>query len=1165
MKQFILALIVLTSFSLSSNAEQVLVGRAANDAVRGAEVVRFTESSSIPAYIQFRASEQIPFAEWQEWMEHRYFKESKHVGFELIRAEADRLGMVHYRFKQTANGHPITFGTWIVHTMNDMVVSMNGLAYDNVPAVGPALQESQALANALAHVGAETYKWEIPAEELDIKAISNDPNATYFPKGLLEVVNPDVSNRTVDLKLAWKFNIYADQPMSRQDVYVDAVSGAIVFENDLIHHADSNIIAVTGYLDTQNIIADFNGSLFRLRESGRGNGIFTTDLNNGTNGAGVDFTHGDNVWDDNSVDRYATDAHFGAEMTFDFFLSHFNRNSIDNNGFALRSRVHYGTNFANAFWDGQYMTYGDGSSGNLPFTALDIAGHEITHGLTEYSAGLIYQAESGALNESFSDVFAAAIERDALGPNSGEWLLGEDLNFLIRNMSNPNALGDPDTYFGNYWASLTGGDNGGVHTNSGVQNYWFYLLSEGGTGTNDNNDSYSVTAIGIEDAAAVAYRNLTVYLTESSGYADARFYGIQSAVDLFGGCSQEVESTWDAWYAVGVGGPYSQNVVADFEASGTENCDAPFSVSFKNLSYQGETFLWNFGDGNTSTAYEPEHTYQTTGDFTVSLTIASSCPGVSDSLVMVDLISIDPSLPCNFSLPASGGLATTQTSCEGVLYDDGGPAGTYAPNYNATVTIAPTNAVAVSLEFIEFNVEFDGSCQYDYLTIYDGPSTASTVIGKYCDGNPPPTFIHSTGSSITMQFSTDEALEEDGFKIGWECSIPSEAPDADFEADLIETCKGDIQFSDISALGANIPTQWFWDFGDGDTSNVKNPSHTYTSSGVYTVMMVASNAFGSDTVTKTNYINVDKPEAPEGEDVEVCPGDQANLIATSAGEHYWYTSLTGGSPVSVGDTFTTPIVQQSTPYYVEAKVAGPAQSTGAPDNNIGGGAYFNNYQSLYFNVYSDFRLKSVTVYTSLPGDREIIILDQTQTVVKDTLIYIATGEQTLELNWDLEVGTDFQMTVANGSMINLYRNNDGVNYPYEIPGVVSIHRSSAQGDPYSYYYFFYNWQVQDICISDRAMISASVGECTGIEEGETASAYAVFPNPTQGTVNISWNQNAHPGSISIFNAAGSLVDQVSVPAQSLYYNLDLGNLSSGIYLLKGSNGSTPMLERVIVE
>lgn len=1161
MKQFLLSLFVLTTISFTSNAERVLEGRAAYNDVRGAETVRYKDHLSIPAFIKFRENDRIAFSSWEAWMTEHYFEDATHIGFALVGTETDRLGMVHYRFKQTANGHPLYFGTWIVHTLNNEVVSMNGVLFDEVPAYQAGLSEAQALSKALDHVGANSYKWEIPLEEEAVKIIENDPNATYFPQGKLEVINTDLTLREKDLRLAWRFNIYAHEPMSRQDVFVDANSGEIVWTNDLIHHADSNITAVTGYVGTKPITADWTGSQFRLRETGRGNGVQTFNLNNATSGMGSDFFHGDSLWDEASIEKYATDAHYGAEMTYDFFYNHFNRNSINDNGFTLISRVHYGTNYGNAFWNGQVMTYGDGSSGNSPFTAIDIAGHEIAHGLTTFTANLVYADEPGALNESFSDIFGAAVEFDGLGYANGDWLMGEDLGFVIRTMNNPNANGDPDTYEGTYWYVGTG-DNGGVHINSGVQNFWFYLLTEGGSGTNDNGDSYSVTGIGLSDAATVAYRNLVVYLTESSEYEDARYYAIQSAVDIFGPCTQQTESTWDAWYAVGIGDEYSGIITADYAADIEEHCQSPAIVNFQNFSTLSTSYTWDFGDGNTSTAFEPTHTYQNDGVYTVSLISSSNCG--ADSVVYVDLIKVGPAYPCNVSLPANGGLAQTQTGCEGFLYDDGGPAGAYSANYNSTITIAPTNAVAVTLEFIEFDIEADPSCQYDYMTIYDGPSSGSPVIGTYCNTNNPPTFINSTGSAITIQFTTDEGLEEEGFKIGWECSIPSAPPQADFEADILETCQGNVNFSDISAVGENIPTAWYWEFGDGDTASVKNPSHTYSTSGQYTVMMVASNFFGADTVIKTNYISVDKPAAPEGPDVEVCPGDQANLIASSPGVHKWYDSPFGGNPLHIGDTFTTPIVQQSTPFYVEAEVEGPDQFTGAPDNNIGGGAYFNFQQSLYFDVFAPVKLYSVKMYALIPGNRHIQIFDNTGGTVLDTLIDLEIGEQEVVLDVALPTGVDFAITLGDDGIRNCYRSNSGVDFPYEIPGLISIHSSSAQTAPLDYYYFFYDWKVRDFCISDREMISASVGECTGIDE-IAAGSMQLFPNPTHGLVRASWENGIAPTTLSVFDAAGAQVRSFQVPSGSNFLDLDLEGLCAGIYLVRGTGNQTVMTQRIILQ
>ena len=153
----------------------------------------------------------------------------------------------------------------------------------------------------------------------------------------------------------------------------------------------------------------------------------------------------------------------------------------------------------------------------------------------------------------------------------------------IRSISNPNAYSQPDTYYGDSWYSGSG-DNGGVHYNSGVQNFWFYLLSVGGSGTNDNGDSYSVTQIGMDAAAAVAYRNLTVYLSSSSQYDDARAGAIQSAIDLYGAGSTEVIAVTNAWYAVGVGDAYDDGGTdpgTPSECSSTVS-SFPYSESFES-------------------------------------------------------------------------------------------------------------------------------------------------------------------------------------------------------------------------------------------------------------------------------------------------------------------------------------------------------------------------------------------------------------------------------------------------------------------------------------------------------------------------------------------------------------------------------------------------------
>lgn len=192
-------------------------------------------------------------------------------------------------------------------------------------------------------------------------------------------------------------------------------------------------------------------------------------------------------------------------------------------------------------------------------SAIDVVGHEFTHGVTNHTSALIYQAESGALNESFSDIFGVMVERSIQG--SEDWLHRDDTGSTNRSLQNPNALGQPDTYNGTNWASTANpsenNDWGGVHTNSGVQNYWFFLLANGGSDTNDDYEAYNVQGIGITDAARIAYQNLTQYLQPSSDFADAREGAINAAIALFGECSQQHISTMNAWHAVGVGDPFT--------------------------------------------------------------------------------------------------------------------------------------------------------------------------------------------------------------------------------------------------------------------------------------------------------------------------------------------------------------------------------------------------------------------------------------------------------------------------------------------------------------------------------------------------------------------------------------------------------------------------------
>jgi Zn-dependent metalloprotease len=713
-----LLIILLAYLCCNSVYAQILRGNEAMLAVPGSEVVRIDDHAILPLHVVYAVNQRPSFQQPEKFLKEQ-FRLPSSAGLEILSMEEDQKGMKHYRYRATYEGIPVIGSMIIFHTEIGKIHSFNGFIPKYVPAAKPkpSIIRDQALNIALNHIGATTYKWQLPSEEAFLKAEQRNPNVSFYPEGRLVYAPKTIEGNPNEYSLAWEFDIYAHEPMSRRQIYVDAQTGSVIHENDLIHHADAAGTAVTAYVGIKPITTDFTGSTYRLREAGRGLGIETYNLQKGTNyAAAVDFTDADNYWNNvnANLDQYACDAHYGAEMTYDYFYTTYGRNSINNAGFKLISYVHYSTNYVNAFWDGSRMTYGDGNATYTPLTSLDICGHEITHGLTSFTANLNYSYQSGALNESFSDIFGTVIEFYA-HPPTADWLIGEDIGAAFRSMSNPNAYSQPDTYLGTYWYTGSG-DNGGVHYNSGVQNYWFYLLTMGGSGTNDIGNAFNVTGIGMSKAAAIAYRTLTVYLTPTSQYADARYYSIQAAQDLYGPCSPEVIATTNAWYAVGVGAAFSSTVVANFSASATSSCNAPFTVTFTNTSTNANAAQWDFGDGGTSTQYNPTHTYNLPGTYSVTLTASSACG--TGTITKTNYITLNSPAPPQAAdvVSCSPASVTLNASGQGTLYwfsqpSGGPPLGT--GNSFVTPVLSNTTTYYVESRIAQPN-QFVGPSTYNF-------------------------------------------------------------------------------------------------------------------------------------------------------------------------------------------------------------------------------------------------------------------------------------------------------------------------------------------------------------------------------------------------------------------------------------------------------------------
>lgn len=721
---------------------------------------------NVPRFVKFRENERPDSSAWIKLLQLLY-KPQTGINWLPVRQENDRMGMTHFFVQQHLNQIPVEGAILGIHLLKNKIVSVSG-SYFPLGNIIPSgeLTESEIVEKTIRLVPATKYKWQDAHEEAWLKESSGDPNATWYPKAQMVIVAGNFQLRPDQFVLAYKVKVYAEYPLTAKSLYLDASTGEPVAEEDLIHIINKPATAKTAYSDTQSMVTDSFSGGYRLRETGRGNGIETYNLKKGSSyGAAVDFTDSDNFWENFNAnkDEIAADAHWGAEITYDYYFNKFGRNSYDNKGAKIRSYVHYGNNYNNAFWNGSVMTYGDGDGSVFkPLTSMDVCGHEVSHAVTTNTAALVYSYESGALNESFSDIFGNSIEKYAK-PGQFNWRMGEEITPSgtgIRHMGNPNAKGHPDTYKGTLWYSGAG-DNGGVHSNSGVQNYWYYLLCEGGIGKNDKSDSFFVDSIGMEKAEQIAYRNLSVYLTPNSQYADARFYSIQSAIDLFGNCSPEVIATTNAWHAVGVGQRYdSGSIQINFEVD-TFFCRTPVFVPFSNLSINTNMYKWDFGDGQTSVAHNPVHQYTSQGVFTVTLEGEGCFVNQRDTLVRKNVIVIDSTPDICRSVLMPLGRWQTVTMCQGYVYDNGGE-GKYAHLIRDTLTITSPFGDSISLKFLDFDYEN----KYDSIYIYNGPTPASPKIGGYTGSTLPKAGlpIVSSGKSITIIHFSDPLANGRGFK-----------------------------------------------------------------------------------------------------------------------------------------------------------------------------------------------------------------------------------------------------------------------------------------------------------------------------------------------------------------------------------------------------------------
>ncbi len=430
--------------------------------------------------------------------------------------------------------------------------------------------------------------------------------------------------------LAWESTVTGtakDGTPIRDLVYTDARTGKQLA-------VDHTIETDTGtgkslYSGTVSLTTTVGGSGWTLTDGTRG-GHKTYDATGITSESdyrtGTLFTDADNTWGDGttaSKQSAAVDAHYGAASTWDFYKNTFGRTGIRNDGVAAFSRVHFGNSYENAFWDDSCfcMTYGDGGTSLKPLVALDVAGHEMSHGVTSATAGLNYSGDAGGLNEATSDVMGTMVEfyaNNATDP--GDYYIGEKImkdGTYLRRMDNPSADGGSV----NCWTTST--KNLDPHYSSGVGNHLFYLLAEGTgtktiggrthTGTTCN--STALTGIGRANAAAIWYRALTTYWTSTTTYPSAANGMVKAAKDLYGASSTQCSATVNAWKGVsaaptetcttGGGGGTGTNLLANpgFESGATSwtSTTGVITSSTGGSPHAGSYYAWLDGYGATHT------------------------------------------------------------------------------------------------------------------------------------------------------------------------------------------------------------------------------------------------------------------------------------------------------------------------------------------------------------------------------------------------------------------------------------------------------------------------------------------------------------------------------------------------------------------------------------
>ncbi|MEU4999627.1 M4 family metallopeptidase [Streptomyces sp. NPDC021622] len=456
----------------------------------------------------------------------------------------DRDGTTHTRYERTYDGLPVLGGDLVVHAAKS----------GKVKSVTKAAKATIKVASTSAKIATKSAAKS--AESTAAKTGDTKKADAQAPRKVVWAASgkPVLAHETVVT------GVQKDGTPSKLHVITDAATGKKLFQYQAIENGAGH----SQYSGKVEVGSKKGSNGFDLTDDSRG-GHSTYDLDHSESGEGKIVTDDDDTWGTGKPEdaqTAAVDAAYGAQLTWDYYKSVHGREGIKGDGKGATSRVHYGKAYVNAFWDDSCfcMTYGDGEGDKKPLTSMDVAAHEMTHGVTAATANMEYSGESGGLNEATSDIFAAAVEFNSKNAEDvGDYYVGEKID--INGDGSPLRYMDKPSKDGNSldnWSEDAG--NVDVHYSSGIANHFFYLLSEGSGAKEINGVKYDsptadgskVEGIGRDKAEKIWFKALTTYFTTTTQYKDAREGTLKAATDLYGADSAEAKGVAAAWTGVNV-------------------------------------------------------------------------------------------------------------------------------------------------------------------------------------------------------------------------------------------------------------------------------------------------------------------------------------------------------------------------------------------------------------------------------------------------------------------------------------------------------------------------------------------------------------------------------------------------------------------------------------